>query len=234
MDIRAALIADPQSTILRQPRQGALHDPPVNTQPTPVWCSTFGQHGNDTHGAQEATVRLRIIATVALHLVRTASRSSRFAPHRGDRLKQRQQLGDVMAVGACHQGRQRYPVGIRHQMMFAARFAPIRGIGTGFFPRRLRRERCGYPPWRETSRVCRRPGAWRATRHEAGATHQCGARPANAASTSCQRRSPSPGGASPRGSLISAQREYPSVRFGRVPVADRLWAWETQAVIRAR
>jgi hypothetical protein len=234
MNIRAALIAHPQPTVLRQPRQGPLNDPPIDPQPAAVWRPTCGQHRGNAHRAQQATVRLRIGATVALHTSRTASWPPRFAPHWGNRLEQWHQLGDIMPIRARHQGSQRQPVGIGQKMMCTTRFAPIRGIGTGFFPHRPRRARSGYPPSPATSRLCRPRGEWPATRHGAGDTHRCGASHAHAASTSCQSRSPSPGVTSPTGYQTSVQREYPSAHCGRIPVADRLGVWGAQAVIRAR
>jgi hypothetical protein len=134
-----------------------------------------------------------------------------------------------MPMRAGQQSRQRNPGGISHNVMFAPRFAPIRGIGTGFFPHRPRRANCGYRPAPETSRSYRLPGAWPVTADGAGATRRCGASHANVASMSCQSRSPSPGGASPTGDRPSAQRGYRSARCGRVPVADHLWVWGAQA-----
>jgi hypothetical protein len=57
MDIRTALIAHPQATMLRQPRQSALHHPALDTQTATVPCPTFGQYRGAAQGIPLAAVK---------------------------------------------------------------------------------------------------------------------------------------------------------------------------------
>jgi hypothetical protein len=232
MNICTAFIAHPQPPVLRQPRQGPLDNPAVHTQPTAVGRPPFGQHRRNASRPQLLAVRLRIIGPVTIHPRGTAPRTPRLAADGGDRLQQRHQLGDIMAVSARHHSRQGNPLGIGQEMMLTAQFAPIGGVGAGFFPPRQPPGRSGYPPPPETNRACLPLGAWPARRHGGDAIHRTAANRADAASMSCRSHSPSPAAAFPTGAQTAAQRECPSTPHGRVPVADRLGVWGAWAAIR--
>lgn len=59
----------------------------------------FGDDRCDPARAQLAAVRVGVVAAVGEQGVRSATRSAALASHERDRLEQRQQLGDVIAVG---------------------------------------------------------------------------------------------------------------------------------------
>jgi hypothetical protein len=112
MNICTAFITHAQPPVWRQPRQGPLDDPSVDAQPPAVGRPPFGHHRRHAPRPPLLAVWLRIIAPVALHPVRPAPRTPGLAADRWNRLKQWQQLGNIMAVGFCYQGGQGHPVGI--------------------------------------------------------------------------------------------------------------------------
>jgi hypothetical protein len=72
-----------------------------------------------------------VVAAVAQHHVRAAPGPASLAPHRRYRLKQWDQLGDVVAVAAGQGGGERDAGGVGDQVMFAARPASIDGASSG-------------------------------------------------------------------------------------------------------
>jgi hypothetical protein len=234
MNIRTALIAYPQPTVLRQPRQGPLDHPSIDTQTAAMCLPAFRQHRRDAHGSQCPAMGLRIIAPIALYTLGTASRRPRLPADRGDCCQQRQQLGDIMPMGARHHSGQGNPVRIREEMMFTARLAPIGGIGAGFFPHHPQHGRSGYRQQRVPSRSYRPHGAWPITRYAVGARPRRDANPAGGASTSCRSHTPSPGAAVPMGYRISAQKESPSTQRGLESVVSRPVVWTARAEIKER
>jgi len=75
---------------------------------------------------------LGVIGTVSLNLLGPMSWSTDFAAHVRDLIDQRQQLRNIVAIRPRQDSRQRNALGIGKEMVFAARFAPIRGIWAGF------------------------------------------------------------------------------------------------------
>ena len=134
MNICTALKAQAQSTILMQPRNRAFHDPTIHTQATPMWSEAACNDGTNVTLAQLLPMRIRIIAPVGIQGVRTASGTPTFAFHRRNAINQGQQLGDIMPIGTRQDDHQRNALRIREEVMLAARFGFIGGIGTDFAP----------------------------------------------------------------------------------------------------
>jgi hypothetical protein len=134
MDVSAALIAHPQAAELMEPGERAFHDPAVDPQTTPVGGTPFSQHRFNPASPQGLTMGLRIIPAVTLHAVRFAAGTTDLAAHGGNRRHQREELGDIVAIGAGERSGQGEPVRVGDYMMFTARFAPIGRVGAGLGP----------------------------------------------------------------------------------------------------
>lgn len=134
MNVGATFIPDPQPAMLEEPRDRPLDDPTVDAQATAVGRATPGQYRDNPAPTQLPAVRLRIIGPVALDPVRSSTGPSDFARDRRDRIDQRQQLRDVVAIGPRDLDRQRNAARIGDQMMLGARFRSICGIRAGLRP----------------------------------------------------------------------------------------------------
>ena len=75
---------------------------------------------------------LGIIGTVSLNVLGAMSRSTDFPTHVRDLVDQRKQLGNIVTIRPRQDSCQRNAMGIGQEMVFTARFAPIRGIWAGF------------------------------------------------------------------------------------------------------
>jgi hypothetical protein len=95
---------------------------------------TLGQDWLNATLPQRLAMWFGVVSPVSLQPLRTPARTAALATHRRDRLDQRKKLRHVVSVGTCHRGGQRNAVGIRHEVMLAARFCSIRRAGACFFP----------------------------------------------------------------------------------------------------
>jgi hypothetical protein len=75
---------------------------------------------------------LGIIGTVSLNVLGPMSRSTDVPAHARDLIDQRKQLRNIVAIRPRQDRRQRNAMRIGQEMVFTARFAPIRGIWAGF------------------------------------------------------------------------------------------------------
>jgi hypothetical protein len=73
-----------------------------------------------------------VIAAVAKERARPAPRATGLAADGRDRLNDGEQLGQIVSVGAGEKASERDARGVRDQMVFAARFAPVDRAGAGF------------------------------------------------------------------------------------------------------
>jgi len=106
-----------------QPGEAALDDPAVSAEPGAVNGAAPGEPRRDATGAQQAPVLVVVIAAVGEQLPRLAAGSAAPSPNRRNRVDQRDQLGDVVAVAAGQRDRQRDAAGVADQMVLGARDA---------------------------------------------------------------------------------------------------------------
>ena len=95
-----------------QPGQRALHDPARASQAAAVWRPALGELGIDAAPMQLVAMRLRIVSSVTLDEAGFAPGAPGTAAQRWNGVDQRQQLGNVVSVGAREQCGQRDPARI--------------------------------------------------------------------------------------------------------------------------
>jgi hypothetical protein len=122
-----------------QPRQRAFHNPPRATEPAAMRRAALRELGIDPAAMQRVAVRLRIVAPVALNQRRFARGATRTAAERRNRVDQRQQLGDVVAVGGGQDRRQRDASRLGENVVFRPRLTAIGWVRSSFFPPRSAR-----------------------------------------------------------------------------------------------
>jgi hypothetical protein len=110
VDVVADLPADAQSPEPLQQRDGLLDHPAVGAQARAVVCSAAGDHRRDTRLADLPAVLVMVIAAVSVDRVRALPGPAAVAAGWRDRLDQRHQLGDVVAVAVGQRDGQRDPV----------------------------------------------------------------------------------------------------------------------------
>ncbi len=179
----------------------------------------------------------RVVSTVRVDFVRSMSWTAPFAAYPRNRVHQWYQLRHIRRVRAGQDRRKRNSIGICEQMVFAARFPPIRWIRPGFPPHRQPLERRRCLRWHVTSQSRRRLATSQVGLHGASARHRLVASRADVSSRSSQTRIPSLAEASPTGCHSSARRECPLAPFGcrlaSDPDTDTFVASEPEAAARS-
>jgi len=134
MDVVAPIVADAEAAMLMEPTEGPLHHPAVNAQSAAVLGAAFRQHRPDVALTQLLPMPVRIVRAIALHLVRATPGMTNLAGHGRNAVHQRQQLRHIMPIGPRQDERERNPLGVGEQMVFAPQFPSIRGIRPRFRP----------------------------------------------------------------------------------------------------
>ncbi len=193
-------------------------------------CTPSGYHRRDVACTQGLPVCPRVIGTVCIQPLGSATRPTAFASDRGHSVHQGQQLRHIMPVRPSHNRGQRQPIGIGDPMMLTPGLAAVCGIGAGFSPQRLPHagRRC---PRRHETRPGHRPLAvWTTADDEAAPTRRRHAMPSDDASRSSRNHTPSLGATAPMGCRSSGRIECRSTPCGRqcayVRESGTVQAWE--------
>ena len=109
--------------------EGALDDPADRAQMGAVGDAAAGDHRADATSVKEAAMLVMVVAAVGVDRFGSATWAAGPATHRRDRIRQRQELGDVVAVAAGHRDRQWDAVAASQQVMLGA--WPASSIGDG-------------------------------------------------------------------------------------------------------
>lgn len=125
MEVRTYLGADAQAFELVQPGESALDHPADLAQTGPVRDAAARDLRRDPVPVQQSAVLVVVVATVGEQPARATPRSASSAADVGDRLDERQELGDVVPVSASQRHCQGCAVPVDEDVMFAARTAPI-------------------------------------------------------------------------------------------------------------
>jgi hypothetical protein len=120
VDLVAAVVADEQPLEVVQPGEGALDDPADAAEPGAVLGLSAGDLGPDPSLADLAPVLVVVVAAVGGDTVGPTARPAGLAAHRRHPLKQRDQLGDVVAVAACNRPGERDPGRVDQEVVLGA------------------------------------------------------------------------------------------------------------------
>ena len=89
----------PKPTETVQPRHRRLDHPPHRAQPGAMLLTTARDTPGDAPFTKPTTVEIMVMAPIRVQRARLAPRSATLTTHRPDPVHQRQQLGDIVAVG---------------------------------------------------------------------------------------------------------------------------------------
>ena len=120
MDLVAAVVADEQPLVVVEPGERPLDDPADAAEPGAVLGLAAGDLGCDASIAELATVGGIVVAAIGGQALGPAAGATDAATHRRHRIKQRDQLGDVVAVAARDTPRERDPRRVDQEVVFGA------------------------------------------------------------------------------------------------------------------
>lgn len=148
MDIGSSFVADTESSVLVEPCEGAFDDSAASAEAAAVFGVAFGEQTLDAEGFERVAMGLRIVSAVALHEFGSSAWAAALAAHGRDGLDQRQQLGDVVGVGARQGDRQGDALRVGQDVMLATAFAPVCRVWARFEPpKRARTDALSTTVW---------------------------------------------------------------------------------------
>ena len=134
VDIGTALKADPESSELMQPGDGALDDPAGYAQTAAMFGVAAGELGTDALVGQSLPMSVGIVGTIALHEIGFALGAPDLTADGRNTGDQGHQLRNIVGIGWGENGRQRNALRIREEVVFAARTTAIGWVRSSFFP----------------------------------------------------------------------------------------------------
>lgn len=132
MDDGEAFEADPEPAKVVQPGDGALDDPAGLAEATTVGLPTAGDFGMDSGGVQGLAVLVVVVAAITLNDYRLLQRASALAANGRNGLNQRNELGDIVPIGAGQDERERDPLRFGDEVVLGARASTVGGIWSCF------------------------------------------------------------------------------------------------------
>jgi hypothetical protein len=160
MDAVAPLVADVEPSESMEPGKGPLDHPTRPAQAAAMGRAPAGELGANAARLQVVAMRLRIVGPVALHQRRLTERRAAAAAERGNALDQRNQLGDIVAVGGGDDGRQGNAPRFGEKVVLRPFLTAIGWVRSSFFPPRtartdelstIARARSSWPRWRSSA-----------------------------------------------------------------------------------
>jgi hypothetical protein len=134
VNVRPFFIAHAEPPELIQPCEGSFHHPAPSPQSAAVFGVALCKKRNDASVTQTLPDRLGVIATVATHAIRSATRTTSFSLESWDGVNQRECLLRIITIGPGELDGQRNSVSVANHMTLAAELGPIGRITARLLP----------------------------------------------------------------------------------------------------
>ena len=125
MNVRPSLVADEQALEVVEMGKRLVDDPAHPSQPGSVLGLAAGDQGRDAQLAQFIAVAVGVVAAVSNDTRGATARMANPARHRRHGLDKREQLLDVVSVGAGQAPGERDARGIDENVLLGAGTAPV-------------------------------------------------------------------------------------------------------------
>ncbi len=131
MDIVSPLIANRQPTVLRKPRQRALHNPPMPSQFLRTLHTLSGYAPLDAPFSQSLRALFVVVGFVGVHLIGALSRSASGTLNRLDRVQKLLENHRIVDIGGSADHTERDARPLDHNMALRARLCLICRVRSG-------------------------------------------------------------------------------------------------------
>ncbi|MDB5835426.1 MAG: hypothetical protein JWR14_5256 [Caballeronia sp.] len=160
MDLGKSLIADSKTMEIMEPSMSTFDYPSVFSEATAMLGAALGKNGFDTPIAQFSPVCFGVVSAIGIDDLRLLQRAPADTTNGRNRVNERQQLCDVMAMCTGQIDRERHPVCVGSNMVLGARSPTIYGVRPCFWPAPIARTV-------DESRFTRARSIWSAARNSA-------------------------------------------------------------------
>ena len=139
MNVLTSFKPNSQSAELVQPADGSFDDPAFRTKAAAMFAIAFRNERFGADLSQCVTVWFRVICSISVQLVKAIARRTGLTRDRWHIVDQRQQLRNVMPVGAGETRSDRQSSSVGQQVMLRARLSAVYRAGTRRFAPRTRK-----------------------------------------------------------------------------------------------
>ena len=134
MDVVPSVVANAEAAESMQPCDGPFDDPAKSAESAAVAMIAARDEGEDPVAAELLAMSRGVVGAISEDCGWSATAMAPMIFERRNARNQRQELGDVVGIGAGDDGRERYAAAVGYQMMLGARARAIGGIRARFFP----------------------------------------------------------------------------------------------------
>jgi hypothetical protein len=134
VNVGPTLKANAKTTKVVEPCVSTLDHPAEFAQSAAVFSATPGDHRFDAALAKPLTMRLRVVATICVDDLRLLKRSAARATNGWNRVNERQQLGNVVAIRAGQDCTDGDAIGVDEDVMLGTWSRAICGVRASFSP----------------------------------------------------------------------------------------------------
>ena len=134
MNVGPTLKANAKTTKVVQPCVSTLDHPAEFAQSAAVFCAAPGNYRFDAALGKRLTMRLRVVATVCADDFGLLKRSTARAANGWDRVNERQQLGNVVAIRPGQDCSDADAIGIDEDVVLGTGSRAICGVRASFSP----------------------------------------------------------------------------------------------------
>jgi hypothetical protein len=180
MDLGKSFVAHSKTMEIMEPRMSSFDYPSIFSEATAMLGAAPRKNGFDIPIAQFLPVHVGVVSAIGVDDFRLFQRTTANTADGWNRVNERQQLRDVIAIGTGQDDRERHPICICSDMMLGARSRTIYGVRPSFWPAPIARTE-------DESRITRERSIWPAARNSPSSS-SCNRSHTPASCQSCKRR----------------------------------------------
>jgi hypothetical protein len=180
MDPGKSFVAHSKTMKIMEPRMSPLDYPSIFSEATAMLGSAPRKNGLDTTIAQFLPVYIGVVSAISVEDLRLFQSATANTADGWNRLNERQQLCDVIAIGSGQDDREWHPICVSSDMVLGARSPAIYGVWPSFWPAPIARTE-------DESTITRERSIWPAARNSASSS-SCSRSHTPASCQSCKRR----------------------------------------------
>ncbi len=163
MDLGQSLVADSQTMEIMEPGMSTFDYPSILSKSAAMFSAALCENRFNTPIAQFLSVCFGVISAICIDHLRLLQGATAYATDDWNRVDERQQLCDVMAIRTGQDDRERHPVCVGRDMVLGARSRTVYGVRPSFWPAPIARTE-------DESTTTRDKSIWPAARNSASSS----------------------------------------------------------------
>jgi len=158
MHLCKSFVAHSKTMEIMEPSMSTFDYPSIFSESTAMLGAALRKNGFDTPIAQFLPVWFGVVSAIGVDDLRLFQRATANTTDGWNRVNERQQLCDVIAIGTGQDDREWHPIGVGSDMVLGARSRTIYGVRPGFWPAPIARTE-------DESTITREKSIWPAARN---------------------------------------------------------------------